>query len=207
MFNETYDDYIRSVLGYPRMMVDTNYYMMNNQENFNYNYPSQNSELEDCYPEIYRIVYPMVEKRCRENTNPITSELVDSMTNEIYMAIEGNENIEININLGNSVGTEQNRSSGSQTKKEENRDSSRQQNSNNNRQTGQFRNRTLRDLIRILLIRELLGRPGFPGGRPPIRPPFPGRPGMPNRPPIRPPFPGGNRYPNTLENPYDIYEF
>lgn len=201
MYNETYEDYIRSILGYPRI---TDTYMMNSQENINYDYPSQNSELEDYYPEIYRIVYPMIEKRCRENTNPITSELVDNMTNEIYMAIEGNENIEININLGNSVGTEQNRNTATQTKKEENRDS-RQQNSNNNRQTGQFRNRTLRDLIRILLIRELLGKPGFPGSRPPVRPPFPGRPGIPNRPPIRPPFPGGNRY--LLDNPYDIYEF
>ena len=49
----------------------------------------------------------------------------------------------------------------------------------------QFRNRGLQDLIRILLIRELLGRPGNPGHRPP-RPPM-----EPGRPPMRPPFPGG----------------
>ena len=53
----------------------------------------------------------------------------------------------------------------------------------------QFRNRNLRDLIQILIIRELLrrrrrpmpGRPPFPGGRPP----FPGGPGM-GRPPMMP---------------------
>ena len=47
-----------------------------------------------------------------------------------------------------------------------------------------FRNSTLRDIIRILLLREFIGRPGFPGGRPP-RPPI--RPPMgPPRPPMRP---------------------
>ena len=67
-------------------------------------------------------------------------------------------------------------------------------------------NRGLRDLIRILLIRELLGRPIFPGGnRPPMpprppRPPFPGGPG--NRPGMRPPI-----SPRSFENDFDIYEF
>ena len=45
------------------------------------------------------------------------------------------------------------------------------------------RNTNLNDLIRILILRELLGRPGFPGfsgGRPP-RP-------RPPRPPMRPPM-------------------
>ena len=49
------------------------------------------------------------------------------------------------------------------------------------------RDNTLRDLIKILILRELLG-PGFPGHRPPRpRPPFPGpgpRPPMPPRPPF-----------------------
>ena len=69
-------------------------------------------------------------------------------------------------------------------------------------------NRNLRDLIKILLLRELLNRPGnrppvrpprppFPGG--PGRPPFPGGPG-PGRPPMRPPM-----MPRGLED-YNIYE-
>ena len=213
MYNESYEEYIRSILGYPRMTDISGNYMMNNQENMMSDYQNQNEDLESCYPEIYRIVYPMIEKRCRENTRPITKELIDNMTNEIYMAIEGNQEVQININLGNSVGTEENRNSGNQVKREESQESSRQQKSSDNRQVGQFRNRTLNDLIRILLIRELLGRPGFPGRRPSMRPPFPGRPGMPNRPPrppMRPPFPGGNRYPmmsDVFENNYDLYEF
>ena len=63
----------------------------------------------------------------------------------------------------------------------------------------QLRNRGLRDLIKILIIRELLGRPGHRPPRPPVRPPFPGgRPGMPPQ--------GPNRPPMMPRNIYDIYE-
>ena len=54
--------------------------------------------------------------------------------------------------------------------------------SENTRQFRRPQNRTLRDLIKILLIRELIGRPNRPGNRPPF-PPH-------NRPPHRPPFMG-----------------
>ena len=57
------------------------------------------------------------------------------------------------------------------------------ENRNEIREDRQIRNRTLRDLIRILIIRELLRRPGN-------RPPRP-------RPPMRPPFPGGPRKTTT----------
>ena len=53
------------------------------------------------------------------------------------------------------------------------------------------RNTTLQDLIRILILNQLLGgnrRPPRPRPRPP-RPPYPGRPGQ----NPRPPFPGGGR--------------
>ena len=46
----------------------------------------QIQELEKCYPEIYQIVYPMVQKACAENRGEITRELVDRLTDEIYSA-------------------------------------------------------------------------------------------------------------------------
>ena len=55
------------------------------------------------------------------------------------------------------------------------------------------RNTGLNDLIRILLLRELIGRPGFPGFRPPRPPPPP--PPRPPRPPMRPPMGPGPRPP------------
>ena len=172
MYNESYEDYIRSILGYPN-------YSSNYDNSYNYNIMRDNNferdrQLEECYPEIYKIVYPMVNKACTDNKKPISMELIDEMTNEIYYALE-TEEIESNINLKNEFKSTGNRNTASSNKLEKTKE-----NSGENRQ---FRNRTLQDLIRILIIRELLGRPGnFPGNRPPSRPP---------RPPMRPPFPGG----------------
>ena len=160
MNNSIYEEYMRSVLGYQPM---NNTYDMNYE---NWDMSSMNSqqmqELEDCYPEIYRIVYPMVQSACMRNTRPITRELIDSMTDEIYYALEDKEMLE-------------NRNKEEKTVKSTE--------TVENRQVF-VRNTRLNDLIRILLLRELLGRPGFPGpgGRPP-RPPM-----RPSRPPMRPPM-------------------
>lgn len=129
----------------------------------------------------------MVSNACMRNTKPVTRQLVDEMTNEIYSAVENNNEINININLQNEVGSKENRSSSTKEVKSINREPSKSENRGENRQEErredrQFRNRGLRDLIRILLIRELLRRRRFPGNRPPFpgggRPPFPGRPPM-----------------------------
>ena len=63
-------------------------------------------------------------------------------------------------------------------------------------------NSTLNDLIRILLLRELIGRPG---GGPIFRPPFGG---FPNRPHNRPPRPfNRNNYFSNLDEGYNIFDF
>ena len=81
-----------------------------------------------------------------------------------------------------------------ETTQKENRGEDRQENR-------QFRNRNLQDLIRILLIRELLRR----RRRPPMtRPPFPPRPPI-----TRPPFPRVGYDPMesiAQSRDYDIYE-
>lgn len=204
MHNESYEEYIRSILGYPNYTSDNscceNDYNMVNSMVFQRNNET-NSQLEACYPEIYKVVYPMVNKACSNNTKPITSELVEELTDEIYAAVENDTEINININLTNEIQSVGNRNHSSHVKTETNKGISQ-----NRGEDRQFRNRGLQDLIRILLIRELLGRPGrFPGNRPP----FP-----PNRPPMRPPFPGGpggippmmprSNYYDDMNN--DIYE-
>lgn len=198
MCNESYEDYIRSILGYP------NYQENNRYENYrmptmtNATNDEQKAQLEACYPEIYKIVYPMVNKACTNNTKPVTAELIDELTNEIYVSIENDNEINVTINLNNEIGNNRSHAGSvtsptkAQTLKE------------NRGENRQFRNRGLQDLIRILLIRELLGRPGrHPGNRPPMPP---------QRPPMRPPFPGnpGSRPPIMPRVNYtdsqDIYE-
>lgn len=175
MYQETYEDYIRSILGYP------NYTYQNQTMNCNMANNEQNEVLEACYPEIYKVVYPMICKACDTNTRPVTPALIDELTNEIYVSIESDNEINVNINKTN-------------TSKPENVRETRGEDR-------QFRNRGLQDLIRILLIRELLGRPGNPGHRPPM-PPH-------GRPPMRPPFPppgGPGKSPRPPMMPRDLYE-
>ena len=268
--NESYEEYIRSILGYPRADYfnsnetidqcqncnDMNYYsnigntnfdskfndfynisnsngfynignsngFYNN--NFNNDFRMENREkLENCYPEIYKLVYPMVLKKCQNSRATITADDIDNMTDEIYYALENKEGIELNINLTNNV-------SNSRDMNLQNLNEKRDKVNNKadvkikeitekkeKRETRQI-NRGLRDLIKILLLRELLNRPGQrppmpgPGPYPPVRPPMPG-PGP--RPPVRPPLPprppmpgsGGSRPPirprnNNLFNENDF---
>lgn len=152
---QNYEDYMRAVLGYA-----------NNEPNYTYDsyYPRmeqpQHNELNELYPDIYRIVNPVVEDVCNRNRNKnITEELVRTMTEEVYNNIEGNPSLKVNI----------------QVKPELKNGDVRNPNAKNS-ETRQ-RNFLLNDLIRILILKNLL-RP-----RPPMRPPFPG-------PGPRPPYPG-----------------
>lgn len=198
-----YEEYMQNFLNYPAndyrntydQMVENYPYSYSGQNMFDYDYNSnfygmqnrnsmQTDELEKCYPEIYKVVYPMVRKVCMQNTRGLTRDAVDSMVEEVYSNIESNDAIELNITLNNDVRGE---TSCENSENRESRVESRIR-----------RNNGLSDLIRILILRELLGRPGCigpncrPGMRPP-RPPFPGpgpgpRPPRPPRPGPRPPF-------------------
>lgn len=185
MYDNTYEEYIRSILGYPN-------YSNNTYNAYNFNRPTQsvnipsNSQLEACYPEIYKIIYPMIKKACVEISEPITPELIDKMTNEIYSAVESDNQINVRINLTNEISKTESSSSkkASEMGNKENKEE---------REDRQFKNRSLSDLIKILIIRDLLVRPG--------RRPNPGRPPRPQVPPMLPIRPGmENRY-------YDIYEY
>ena len=224
MYYQNYEDYMRQVLGYP--MNDPNIY-----ETYDYRNDSiYQDTYSECYPEIYHLVYPMVCKVCETNTQPITPELVEKMTDEVYMAIEDTQTT-VNIRV-NASKPEENRTSNSSTNRNnseeirssktkserinksvsshtENREvkvsSSSMPENRENTALAETRhsNSTLRDLIKILILNQILGnrpRPPFPGGpgMPPPRPPFPG-----GRPPMgpggRPPIIQPREYPDYLE--------
>ena len=174
MYNQNYEEYMRSVLGYNpiysgdyRNTYEQNIYMtptMHNQANEN-----------DMYPEIYKIVYPMVKKACSNPMQEVTEAEVERITMEIFMAVEDTMSVETKVTVQNRVADSKSTNKNVISQKED-RSENRQRR----------RNTTLQDLIRILVLRELLGRPNFPGRPGPgPRPPFPGGPGP------RPPFSGG----------------
>lgn len=204
MYNETYDDYIRSILGYPPMNSYNNYQEYGNK-NINYE-TRQNTELESCYPEIYKIVYPMISKKCDNVPETLTNQDIENMTDEIYYALEERNEIQLNINLTNEVRTAES-TNDKLTKVANKKPEVKIRESLENKGEKRQFNSGLRDLIKILLIRELLNRHGRP---PKPRPPMPG-PRPPVRPPMRPPFgPGPGRIPfnrefDTLN--YDIFEY
>ena len=215
MYNNIYEEYIRNIIGYPSNATNNCYSCNMNMEETSYTNNSQvpKSQIEQCYPEIYKIIYPMVKKACNDNFNLNTEEEIDKITNEIYYAIEDNNQINININLENAVRTKTSENASNRNQKEvvnskENL-SEQSMNSTRNTETRRITNNNLRDLIKILIIRELLNRPNIRPPRPPRpphhRPPFPGFPGGPGgggpRPPIMP------RDLEYSQDYYDIYEF
>ena len=167
-----YEEYMNNLLGIRNEISndDLDFKKYDNNYNYDYNYMQSqnmfqnrgNDELETLYPETYKIVYPMVKKVCMQNTKPITQELVDNMTNEIYTNIEASGDI-INVNID--VGDNRETKTDMEVKAKNNRGT-------DNRQF----NGPMNDLIKILILRELLGRPGGwrPGPPPPPRPPRPG---------------------------------
>ncbi len=153
-----YEEYMRSVLGYnqtPNNLYNNTYndyyYDMQylNNQNLNNQNNVNNDVLDSMYPEIYRIVYPMVCKACTQNSQrQITNDLVEEMTEEIYSNVEPDDRINPNnapVRTPLKNGDVRNPNA----KEPEVRGETRQ------------RNFTLRDLIKILILREL-GRPNRP---------------------------------------------
>ena len=168
MNNQNYEDYVRSVLGYSPY-VQNNYTYNEPEDMYNVNQIQEETmqntqDITPFYPEIYKIIFPMVCKICNTNYNRVlTNDLLEQMTDEIYRNIEPDEEpIQPRIELKNGDVINPN----SKDPKPEIKET---------RQT----NFLLRDLIKILLLKEW-GRP--------IRPPMPPNPPRP-RPQVRPPMP------------------
>lgn len=235
MYFQNYEDYMRSILGYPMQPQNacgTTYADYSNMnEDFAMQLPRYSSEIMDLYPEIYKIVNPMVCKLCEANTKPICKELIEQMTDEIYLNLESDPsqyvgevvNVEVNLPDTREMQVEkrktqsneikQNNISNTKSVKDSRYDSknSRISESEHTQNLGnrqiqenrQFgrRNNILRDLIKILILNRLLGG-GVRSPRPPHRP----RPPFPGGPghnprPPRPQFPGGPGFPGNNPRP------
>ncbi len=159
MYNSNYEEYMQNVLGY-NIRPQNTYQMPENIYEMQRGSSYENMDLENLYPDIYRMIQPMVQKVCMRATGVINEEMVRSMTDEVYNAM-----------------TEETREVKDVKK---NSNEVRTGNSQNVRRVEEPRqnNFLLRDLIRILIIKELLRRRP---GRPPMGPGpnFPGGPNFP----------------------------
>ncbi len=155
MYN-SYEEYMKNVLG---VNVQNNTYRESEDNYYSAMNINQNmQEVNKLYPEIYSLIYPMVQKVCsRRNGTDITEEGISQMVEEIYSVIEPGDDI-IENNTPQKNGDVRNPRA-----KETRRPPSKN-------------NYLLKDLIRILILRELLSGGGGSGGN------FPGRPGPRPRP-------------------------
>lgn len=165
MYYQNYEDYMQSILGYKPQCP--NIYNTNNCVQYCNNnclsYQDEN-QLEELFPEIYKILNPIVIESCDEYSGDINIENIEKIENNIYKKIENNKEIilKINININNR---------------------------NDDRQIKRIP--IFNDLIRILILKNLLGgwnklppnKPPFPGPGNGTMPPPPQKPG-----PIRPKY-------------------
>lgn len=179
MYNTSYEEYMQTVLGYtPNCMQNTMY------SNDYYIVQTNNSILDELYPEMYKKIYPLICKQCNTNTMPVTKEILEQMTDNVLSQIEIDLKIQTNVKIETRKEDVKNTSQRNQTSNARQKDINIEE---IDREDRNRRNNTLRDLIKILIIRELLDR-----GHQNKPPHFPTRPPMQGG---RPPFQGGNRPP------------
>lgn len=130
-------------------------------------YEQDISKYEILYPDIYKKIYPMVCKRCLNVQEDITKELLESIANEIYETVEKDEEQE------DRKETIKNNSYSYFKNYRNYRNIPKIEEKGIHRET-RTKNYLLNDLIKILVLRELIGngmRPSHPPELP--RPPRP----------------------------------
>lgn len=140
--------------------------MNNNQQNM---MPMQN--LSSLYPSIYRIINPVVSRVVSNGNNQIVNEdSLNNMVDTVFNIVEGQIDIEGETTTQRNVQSENQTNLNSSSNMTSNSNSS-SRTTESNRQTTQTMQATsnrnnrndslLRDLIRILIIKELLSRNQF----------------------------------------------
>lgn len=200
MFNNDYENYMKTVLGYPvndtYNMYDTNSNIYSNNSYFPYRATDVNyNRYEKFYPEIYNILKPIVTKICdTPNRIDFSDDDLNTMVDEIYSNIEQDIDV-INVNINTTKEAEQNNSNNvSRNSFKSSRIEARNKEDTRKKCCA---NPTLKDLIKIMLIQELMQN----NNKPP-RPPMPGpNPGFNPRPPHR-----ALEKPNIYSDNHNLYQ-
>ena len=234
---QSYEDYMRSVLGYPINSPDIyEPYDYRNSQNYEDTYYQNEyvsnlseEEIRGLYPDIYHLVYPMVCKVCAVNSQPLTRELIEKMTDEVYNAIEDTSTV-VNVRIDtkkaetepNSKKTEARSETRTPTRRENNRSEVRAENrrtseressreSKENRESRVEKTSTEMQVNAMPretrqsnftlrdLIKILILNQLF-GGRRPNRPPH-----RPPRPPTRPPMRPRIDMQDSMQKNYNDY--
>lgn len=154
----------------PSMSNMTNQSNMSNQTSFqssmreNIEQNMEESEeilrIQRMYPDIYCLLMPMVNKIVEENNDrEITDNLIESMTMEIYNNIEDdmiNSSRTTNSKTNNTMAQSSQTGNTQRQSTQSNNTTTRNTVSNTMQNSRRIGNPTLRDLIKILIIRRIL---------------------------------------------------
>ncbi len=158
MYNNVYQEYIDNIIGTPKSQFnfrETAYTNSAINPYFQNRNTGNNLDLERFYPEVYRLLYPMIQTACMKNTKPLTKETIDEMVKDIYSNFITDDAIILNINLTNDVRSNSKAASDRNTPKVT-PNAKTQSNVQNEDKSFRPSNYVLSDLIRILIIRELV---------------------------------------------------
>ena len=88
MYYQNYEDYMRSVLGYPTQDLNT----------YNSYYEPEmyrsTREIEELYPDVYKNINPIVSDVCSRCSGNVTKESLEDMVDEVYNKIVNNNEME-----------------------------------------------------------------------------------------------------------------
>lgn len=144
-------------------MRDFFYYNQNPNQNMNMNYgympnnnmfrtTNNNNNIENLYPNIYRILQPVVRKVVAgSNFQYLTEEVVSNMVDTVYNIVEGDRNTRTTEVSAEAIET---RRTNSQTTSNATQNQAATQSRGSNNTNNEY-NTLLKDLIRILVLQEI----------------------------------------------------
>lgn len=170
MVYNDYEEYMKEVLGYKGIHNQCfacgggNCYNTMQMAQYQGRERAYNN-IEQMYPKIYKTINPIVCQMCAENTLPITEDLISNMTDKIYNTvitrIEADNIININVSTSNTSSNENSKTIKAKTNIENNRNPNNMAISQVHPQSKPEehpRNSLLNDLIRILILNNLLNQ-------------------------------------------------
>ena len=171
MYNNVYQDYINSILGTTPInqvnFENNNKVIRNSYYRFPTNTNSSQNDLTMLYPEIYKLLNPMIQSACMRYTSPLTEKALDDMVEDIYSHFTTEDATIININLTNNIkggsatnknATTSSANTNSLTKNTSPASSNANTTSKDQPAVQSANSNILRDLIKILIIKELISR-------------------------------------------------
>lgn len=177
MFYQDNNDYMRDSYFYGNagngngMMYGNmqNPYMQNNyQMPMGQNFVNQPMNLNNMYPQIYRIISPVANRViANSNSQYMTEDNLNNMVDTVYNIVEGDVSSLMNtpsnqgddtVQVNANVSSTNNRNPNSTTSNSSNNPSNDRRGNNNVMDNQTSNSRLLRDLIKIIIIKELLSR-------------------------------------------------